>query len=356
MTFPLQNALAARVVMFGGEEALWRRALGEFRAAAGISEDDFDFAVLTAGEHSREEWVAQVSTVPFLSERRTVMVRHLLRADPKLPPDAKGIPETGRLVLIADEEIAPDEDRVRKWDTALKGWMAWTASAGGVVYVPKVDGPELGKALAQEAGRLGKKMGPGALDALIERVGQNFGKAMAELAKLSDYVGDSPEISAADVRLAVTPNREYAIWALIGSAGEGNVGSALREMNLLLDSTKRPEDAANRSILPLLTRHLRLLLQARICLDQGERPPNLSAKTLQRLPDKHIGQEKPYSLRQIWPQAERVSYAQCVRAMERAAVADAQLKGQLPSASTRDTLETLIMDLSQILRARSRAR
>lgn len=350
MSFDVKKALAARLVLMGGEEVLWRRALKEFREAGGMGDDDYDLAVLTGGEHTREEWMAQVSTVPFLSERRTVFVRHVLRADAKQPPNAKAIPETGRLVLIADEEAAPDEDRARKWDTALKGWMAWTQASGGVVYVPKLDGADLVKALAAEANLLGKKMGRQALEALIDRVGQHFGKASAEIVKLADYVGDETEITAADVRATVTPNREFAIWTLIGAAGEGNVSAAMRELAVLLDGTRRPEEAAHRSILPLLSRHLKLLVQARTCLDLGDAPARLSARTLQLLPEKHIGQEKPYSLRHILPQAERTTYRQCVAALDRVALADAQLKGQESSAGVRDALETLIMDLATILK------
>src|SRR5687768_17322755 len=96
--------MSARVAMLSGDEdALRTRALQELMAAATM-EDDFDLQVMDAGDSSPMEWSASAGTTPFLSSRRTVVVRHLLRLD---GIDTRGwgdLPETALMILVADEE------------------------------------------------------------------------------------------------------------------------------------------------------------------------------------------------------------------------------------------------------------
>ena len=100
--------------MLGGdEEELRRRAFHDILAAANIEKDDFDMVSMEADFQSPMDWYASVSTSPFLSERRTTIIRHLLRCDvDKLKSvDLSKLPESSLLILIADDESGDDEQR-----------------------------------------------------------------------------------------------------------------------------------------------------------------------------------------------------------------------------------------------------
>ena len=119
MPFSAPEALKRTIVLLSGEEhELRRRALTAILAELGPSDDDFDREEFDAGSSDYLTWMGSASTVPFLSERRVVIVRHILRQDPddvKLPD----LPPSALLVLVADEE-AGDDDKQRRFRTDRK--------------------------------------------------------------------------------------------------------------------------------------------------------------------------------------------------------------------------------------------
>lgn len=351
MKFDAKKAANTPLVAIGGpEESLRRRALAEILVAANSGPDDYDYESFNADEQSPSHWLGSVSSVPFMGEKRTLVVRHLLRVDPKeVNVDFAALPETARLILVADEESASTEDKVRKFSANWTAWQKKVTAANGVVIQASSEGEPVASLLIKEASKHGKKLSESSAEMMQEMVGGNLSRALAELEKLIFYVGDADEITSQDVRKVVSPSREWSIWNLIGAAGDGRIREALSELRNLIESGQKADQAAHRSILPLLSRHLRLLLQARIVIERGGRPGQVSPAIAEILPEKHIGQEKPFSLRAITPQAQRVTIAQCLDALDRLALADAQLKGAAPAYDARETLETLILDISSIL-------
>lgn len=346
MKFDAAKAAAQRVVLIAPSEDVLRvRALSDLLAAAGVGPDDFDYEVLQADESPSASWVASVSTVPFLAERRVTIVRHLFRA----AADPLGdLPATALLVLVGDDDAGGDEAKLSKQRTALKNWTKAVEAAKGVVYAPEIDGKAFVDLLAAESVRLGKKLDRKATVLLQEMVGGSFSRGIAELEKLVYFVGDRDLIESSDVKRVVAPSREWSIWSLIGAVVNGNVGEALVELRTLVGAGTKAEEASNRLILPQLYRQVRLMLQARTILETGRPADVLASEGL--LPEKHLGQEKDFTRNKVIAQAKSVSHAQCARALARIAEADAQLKGALPAADTVTTLELLLQDLATILR------
>jgi hypothetical protein len=122
LSFSAAKALASRVIMLSGEEeALRRRALTEILRLA-TEDGDFDLQTFEAGDAEPGEWIASAGTSPFLSARRTVVVRHLLRRDEiDGIGGLKTLPESALLVLVADEESG-DESKQRRLATVRKNW------------------------------------------------------------------------------------------------------------------------------------------------------------------------------------------------------------------------------------------
>lgn len=350
MKLKLPDLSQTRILLIAGDEdALRRRAFGEVLTGLGVSADDFDLEAFNADTRPPQDWEAAAGTPPFFSPRRVVIVRQVLRQDP--PAKSLAIPETGFLLLVADEESG-SEDKQRQFTTRGKAWAKWCKEAGGYTVDCTVDPKLLQNLLRAEAEQMGKKMSVPAAKLLEEMTGANFSRAMGEIEKLSLFLGDRHEIREEDVRKVVFPTRDWSLWSLIDAVIDQKPAVALAELRSLLGTSTKVEEAANRSILPQLSRQVRLVWQARVCLDQGDRAPDVRPSTLALLPEKNISGERGFVITKAFRQAGRLSLAQLTDALQELADADAQLKGALPSAGARETLETLILRLGNVLSGR----
>lgn len=347
MSPDLTKAVASSLVFIGGdeEEIRWRR-LKELLATAEITPEDFDCETFTADSKPIGDWLASVTTLPFMAARRTVIVRNILRVDPKeFESKLKGrLPDESLLILVGDDEPGSD-DRQRTFSTRSTAWSKLVPKLGGTYLPCSLDSRTFQSSIQQEVKAMGKKMGGQATILLEEMTGSHFSRALRELEKVRLFVGDAPEIQASDIREVVAPSREWSIWSLIDAVAAPNPTLALKQLRIVLGSPTKIEEAANRNILPQLSRHFRLLFQARVCLDHGQTPPALSETVLRQLPVKHIGLEKPFVINKIMGQARKLDRAACVAGLAAIAETDAKLKGALPAFNALDTMETLVLQL-----------
>lgn len=125
--------------------------------------------------------------------------------------------------------------------------------------------------LQKEAQKLldscGKKMSPSAWVALGKKTGFDFRRSMSELEKLISYVGERPIIDKNDVEEAVGRTKEDEIFALTNALGEKNNLAALDALKNLLNQGNH-----HLVILTMISREIRLLLQARTLVDSGKLP------------------------------------------------------------------------------------
>ena len=248
-----------------GEIALRARALANILQEA----DEFDLQTFHADETSPLEWEAAAGTTPFMGEFRTIIVRNIKRAAPE--DFAFGtLPETARLVLVSDEEGGDDT----KKDKNLTAWAKVVKKAGGVVTEFKVTESEFKERIKAEFQRLGKTISSSASDLLKEMTGASLSRALEETEKLDLFTGERKEISESDIRAVVLASREWNIWRMLDSLVSNQVGEALRQLTTLVGSGVKADEAANRHILPMITRQLRLLWQARVCIEAGCEPAN----------------------------------------------------------------------------------
>jgi DNA polymerase-3 subunit delta len=113
----------------------------------------------------------------------------------------------------------------------------------------------------------GKKMSPAAWIALGRKTGFDFRRSMSELEKLISFVGDRTLIDKDDVEEAVGRTKEDDIFALTNSLSEKNQLAALEALKNLLDQGDH-----YLAILTMISREIRLLLQARVLVDSGKLP------------------------------------------------------------------------------------
>jgi DNA polymerase III delta subunit len=160
MNWDIQKVAKARVVLItGGEDVLRIQLIRELREAIGAGEDDFDSESCLGDERSILDWIGSVSTTPFLADRRTLFVRAVYRADTSLVKKNPllDIPETGRLILIAEEDGGSDErnTKQKKQETT---WTKWVQEAKGMVVSCAVNDSDLAPTLQKAAKSREKKI------------------------------------------------------------------------------------------------------------------------------------------------------------------------------------------------------
>lgn len=343
--------MAARVVMLSGDEdALRSRALRELASAATL-EDDFDIEVVDAGETAPTQWSASAGTAPFLSSRRTVIVRHLLRRDEIDTTGWKELPETAFLVLVADDEQG-DDSKQSRLGTLRNQWEKAVKAAGGHIEVFKTEPKQVVESVRQEAVRLGKKMSPKAAETLTEMCGGSLSRALEELEKLALFVGDTEQITESDVRNVAMPSREWNVFKMVDAAFGGDGGEALRQLRILVGSATKAEDAAFSRILPTIHRQLRLIWQAKIILDAKANPDDPPESVIRLFPDNpSILKQAPFVKGKAMRAARTVSFEQIAACFSILSDADSRLKGMLPYYSGMETLEQMLLRMIETLSA-----
>jgi DNA polymerase-3 subunit delta len=339
-----------RLHLIHGDEAFLRqRLLREILETAGASEGDLDYEEIIAGTSKLIDWVSAASTVPFMADRRTVVVRQLLRAE--VPEGEKAvellrqIPTTGCLVLVVDDEVGEST----RQESLIKAWSAAVKKAEGAIHLAAIKKGELGPELQRFFHAHQKQIAPNALAELMDMTGGNLSAAMSEAEKLILYVGDSKSISAADVRLVTTPSREWRAFAYTDAIVHGRAAEALNHLRTLAGKVQRADEAGPRFVVPMIHRQIRLLWQARALLDTGATPDNAQTQAPESLVAQHnLATAHDFVKTKTMQQARKVTMSQVCHAMDELCDLDARLKGILPVWDQMEALERSTLRLVQV--------
>ena len=328
-----------------------RRSIGEVLDAIGISQDDFDLQYFTGDALPPRDILAAAGTVPFLADRRTVVIRNALRMDLEQveAKDFKNLPDYAFVVLVADEEGGSDE-RNRKLSTNQKSLEKMLKASGGGVFEFVADPKTAREVVKTEFQRQNRKITNPALDLLLDMTGSSAGRAMEEAEKLMLF-SRSDSITDQDVKAVVVPSREWNIFRLLDSVIAGEMGEAFKQLQSVIVNKTKVEDIAFSSIFPMFSRQLRLFWQARICIEEGVDPSQVPAEVLRKFPDKpNLAKESPYLQGRIMRTARSLSCVQLSQCMAILSDADARLKGARTSFTGLDTIEQMLLAMSKVFR------
>jgi DNA polymerase-3 subunit delta len=168
-----------------------------------------------------------LSTLPFLTERRIVVVREADRFisafREKLERYLAAPSPTGTLVL-----------ECRTFPKTTRLYKAAVAAGGQIQECRKLTGRALAGFVVEEARVRGKRVEPAAAGRLCELVGQDLGQLASEVEKLSLYVGQRPVITAEDVSELVGQTREEKVFRVMDCAGLGRLSEALTTWHQVL--------------------------------------------------------------------------------------------------------------------------
>jgi DNA polymerase III subunit delta len=347
-------------LIHGPAELLRTEALAQIRA--GIA-DDPDLADLnTARMDGRQTAIPEIQnacdTMPFLAQRRMVVVDGLLGRMSAPPKSRAPGPEQASSGEPALEEAPPPETG-KSQSKALLAYLDHVPESSELVLMEEQiigGGPILRRLLElQQDGRariitcarpkkgdlpawirtranLRKvKLNVTAIADLAEFVGDDLRQLDQELIKLADYAAGGKEVSSADVRRLVPATRTASVFDLVDALGAGNMPSAGKLMQHALDV----DGEHPLRLLTMIGRQYRLLIQVKALQAAGAKPPEI-ARTLN---------VADWTAPKLLTQAGKHSFARLQRAMELVLAADEAIKtGRM---GDREALDILLAELLQ---------
>lgn len=249
-------------IFHGADDIALRDTLGKMRAVMGeygdMNTSEFDGSVTSV-----PEILNAVSSYPFLSDRRLVIVRGLLaaltgeagrKAQAQLVEAIPELPEHARLVLV-------ESGKIDARNAVLKAAADLPNAVVRAFDVPE----DVAGWIVKRAGLYDVTIEPRAAAALADVAGADLHALDSELSKLADYVHPRTEITEDDVAAMTTYVPEANIFKLVDAIAKGDGSTAMQLFHRLLKQEKQSEF----SIFGMIMRQFRLLILAREFIDTG---------------------------------------------------------------------------------------
>ncbi|MFP4501240.1 MAG: DNA polymerase III subunit delta [Candidatus Hydrogenedentota bacterium] len=204
-------------------------------AAIDPSLRDMAYSVFYADETQAAEIVMEAQTLPFLAERRVLVVRNaeVYKFESHIAPLLKYLesPADTTLMLI----VAGAIDRRQKFFKLCQ-------KAGEIVECPELNTREAEAWVREDAQRRGKQIDSAAVRELVRRAGTRLGDVKNALGVVATYVGGEEQIHEADVAAACSDVAEEEVWTLTDAIAKSDMAKALQSLRKLLDLGKHPDE------------------------------------------------------------------------------------------------------------------
>ncbi len=343
------------LLLLNADEYLAAERLAAAKAALGDPEmASLNTAELTGGQTSAAAILGEALLMPFLADKRLVIVRGYLdhldkRMSQSKSAESAAYSEAADLLTRLGD--VPDTCDLIFVDNAVdkrRGlWKGFTAGAdsqarkvpglealikAGVIQSEELATPDPKRTLPgwiQQRARARKiAIGGDAVAVLVDFVGPNLRQLDNELEKLSLYALGRP-ITAQDVRAMVSDASEELIWNLTDGLGQRNPRMAMRALRELRRNEESPI-----GLLAAIARQYRLLILVKTAL-QSDNDENAIAKRLG---------ENPYPVRKAMQLAPRYTFAELEAVMAALLEADMAMK----TGANQDTeLDLLVAELTR---------
>lgn len=345
-----------RVYGVWGDAYLQERVLGAILEwSLDESARDFNLDALDGETSKIADVLAACANLPFLSERRVVLVKRAEKleglsrgedsggrkkktdgASPakRLAEGIEKVPETTVLVFARTPETPEIGEKVG--ERCLNATLDREIEKHGVLVNCAIDPKNSGLATAileREAATRRIPLERGVAAHLVQRCGHDLARLFNELEKCALCAGEGVPISNRVVDEMTRPALHDTVFNLTDAIGERKGARALEIVRELLGAGEAPE-----MLLSLVTRHLRQLMQARAILDarlplDGSLNSRLSPELRSQLPQEGRDNIANLLVSQRWlgprlgAQARLFSAAQLQIALEAAHATDLATKG-----------------------------
>lgn len=299
--------LLAVYLIFGSEDLLLDQAVERLkRRLSDVADLEYNMQVFDGDIASADEIIAAANTMPFMSDKRLVIVRRadkMAASDLGVLADYAGDPNpTTALVLVA-EKMAKN----------LRIYKAVAAKGGAHEYKPPSKREFPATVVSMFAAR-GRKIGLDAAEVLVRAVGYDLRRLAIEIEKVVAFAGDSPMLSRSDIEQVMSTTASTSVFDLLDAVGSRNCREAVRLLGNLLG-----EGESVFGVHAMLLRHIRQLLQIRALLDRPEGVHSQEAIAAA------VGMS-PWQARNLMRQASRFEAGELVDALRAAAMGEAQMK------------------------------
>ncbi len=261
-------------VLYGEDELSLGEELASIKEGVGPAElRDVNITALSASDAGFERLAATCDTVPFLSEKRLVIMEGLLSlferaaSQPNANESASRRARTDEWNALPDylPGMAPTTDLVFV-DARLSAnnpMLAKLKPHAKVMHFPLPSFNELRGWIAQRAAKIGVNIEPRAIAALAETIGPDTRVIDNELQKLALYRWGQL-VRREDVEEMVSYAKEASVFQAVDAVLEGRTGVALKLAHQILDSGRPPS-----YLITMIARQVRLLLLAKDIRAQG---------------------------------------------------------------------------------------
>jgi DNA polymerase III subunit delta len=176
----------------------------------------FDWAVFDLAEEAARDLVQVARTLPWMGPRRWVYGKNATSGDQaQLLAYLKQPSE--RTVLVLEMNKLP------------AGWPA-------VQIIKPADQMDLKRWLERKVAAAGYEAAPGAIETLVEIVGEDLQLLESEVEKQLLYCLESKLLTVQSVQEMALQGRRYDVFALSNAMAEGKTGEALRVLDRILET------------------------------------------------------------------------------------------------------------------------
>ncbi len=259
-----------------------------------------------ADSASADDVIAAANTLPFMADRRLVVLRHadkMNASDLGLLAEYAADPNPSTVLVLVAEKLAKNL-RIYKAIDALGGVAEYKAPAKR----------EYPRVVVDMFAARGKRIGMDAAEVLVRGVGYDLRRLSVEMDKVLAFTGERDKLSRADIEEVMSTTAPASVFDMLDALGSRDARTALRVLADLVGSGE-----SIYGIHAMALRHVRQLLQARALMDRpnGSRSPDALAKA--------IGMS-PWQAKIIIRQAERFTAGELVDILRAAAAGEAQMK------------------------------
>ncbi len=293
-------------LIHGSEDLLLEQAVTRLKKRlAAVADLDFNLDTFDGETAAADDIVAAANTLPFMSERRLVIVN---RAD-KLSTDHLG--------TLADYAADPNPETTLVLVAAkmAKNLRVYKAidKLGGIAEYKAPGKHEYPKTVVGMFAERGRRIGLDAAEVLVRAVGHDLRRIAIEIDKIIAFSGSEETLSREEVEQVVSATAPTSIFAFLDALGSRDARAALRLLAALL-----ADGESIHGIHAMSVRHVRTLLSLTAV---QERPGAGSLTAVAR----EVGILE-WQARNLVRQAGRFTAEELVDALRAAAEVEAHMK------------------------------
>jgi DNA polymerase-3 subunit delta len=200
---------------------------------------DLALSVYYADEAEPGAIVGEAETLPFLAERRVVVVRNAERYSEASGDKGKPFAALARYLQAPSDStilvfVATKADKRRQFYRGCE-------NAGLVVECPQLTDAELRAWVENRVAKRGKSIRRDATEELLVRAGTALGDVNNAVDLVANFVGDTDSIRLEDVVAACADVAEESVWDLTDAISASNPDKALRALYQLIEFGNAPD-------------------------------------------------------------------------------------------------------------------